>query len=162
MVDIGTSSGLTMNFDLYEYSYGNGENYGKSDVKISSQILEGKLPAFTKIPQISRKIGIDQNPLDLRVEDNALWLKALIWPDMLERFEQMEAAIEMAKQANLELHKADQITEFESILTSIPFQEPLFVYHTHVLYQFKPNERRDVRQMLDRLGQKRDYCQATR
>lgn len=157
LVDIGTSSGLTLQLDQYEYHYTPGESFGKSKVIIRSDILSGAIPVFEEILQVKRKIGIDQNPLDLTISDNALWLKALIWPDMQERFARMEAAIEIALNAPVEMYKASQINEFKAIIDQIPQHESLIIYHTHALYQFKKRERAAFRNMLDDLAKDRDF-----
>lgn len=157
LVDIGTSSGLTMNFDQYQYNYNDLKTFGKSRVIIRSKIIEGVLPKFKKIISVKRKIGIDQNPLDLTIEDNALWLKALIWPDLRARFLRIKHAIALRQTSNLQLVKANTISAFKSILLKLPKDEPLVVYHTHVLYQFNPKERQEFRAMLDEIGQERNF-----
>ena len=157
LIDIGTSSGLTLNFDKYEYWYNGIHHVGDSTVKINSKILEGGLPPFDTGIRIVRKIGLDQNPLDVTDRDNALWLKALIWPDMTERFARIEAAIDLANHSNLKLKKAQSPEDFREILDEVPNHENLFVYHTHVLYQFTKPERTAFREMLERVGQNRDF-----
>ncbi|MEM9822344.1 MAG: DUF2332 domain-containing protein [Bacteroidota bacterium] len=157
LVDIGCSSGLTMNFDLYTYDYGIGQEWGNSDVKIKTNLRAGKLPYFKDMVTIKRKIGIDQNPLDLNIEDNAIWLKSLIWPDLSERFNRLAAAIGMATQSQIELYQAHQTQQFRKLIQQIPSQEALAVYHTHVLYQFSISERTEFWSMLDQIGQQRDF-----
>lgn len=157
LVDIGTSSGLTLNFDNYQYNYGEGRQWGSSEVKIKSEVLGGTLPSFPTMARVKRKIGIDQNPLDLKDEENGNWLKALIWPDSEERFIRMEAAITAAKTSDVALYKADQPAAFQSIIDTVPKMEGLLVYHTHVLYQFTMAQRQAFRQMLDEVGQYRDF-----
>jgi hypothetical protein len=157
LVDIGTSSGLTLNYDHYEYHYGD-SIINQSEVKVTCEVRSGKLPRFTGLKRAHRKIGIDQNPLDLSIADNAMWLKALIWPDMITPFTTMDAAIVLYNQVNeVELYKADQVETFEKILSSVPTEEDLFVYHTHALYQFSREERALFRTMLDRIGQQRNF-----
>lgn len=156
LVDIGTSSGLTLNFDNYQYNYDEERQWGSSEVKIKSEIVAGTLPSFQSIARVKRKIGIDQNPLDLKNEENGNWLKALIWPDSEARFIRMEAAIAAAKSSDVELHKADKPEAFQSIINTVPKTESLMVYHTHVLYQFTVARRQAFRQMLDEVGQYRD------
>ena len=157
IVDIGTSSGLTMNFDLYAYDYGEGNRFGESKVQIKTTCFDIMLPQFSQMMKVKRKIGIDQNPLDLKQKNNALWLKALIWADQLERFQRLEEAIEVSMSSNVELRKASKIQDFKAIIEEIPKTEPLAVYHTHVLYQFSKKERADFRQMLDEIGEGRDF-----
>lgn len=157
LVDIGASSGLNLYLDAYSYDYGDAGTFGDGKMKIQSIIQEGEMPAFSKMIQIKRRIGIDQNPLDLTDQDTANWLKALIWPDMLDRFQRFSAALEIAKKDPITLIKASSIDDFESILRSIPISEPLAIYHTHVLYQFSPEDRKAFRAMLNRLGTTRDF-----
>ncbi|MBX2873904.1 MAG: DUF2332 domain-containing protein [Saprospiraceae bacterium] len=156
LIDIGCSSGLNLNFDQYQYHYKGHGIIGEGNVRISTDILEGTLPPFSAIVNVNQKIGIDQNPLDLEIAENANWLKALIWPDLLERFERMEAAIRLAKTSSLSLLKASQISDFREVIDSIPQAEPLLVYHTHVLYQFSKTERLAFRALIDEIGVKRD------
>jgi len=156
LVDIGTSSGLTLNFDRYQYDYGDHLQWGNSEVKVKSDILVGQLPSFQRMANIKRKIGIDQHPLDLKKAENGTWLKALIWPDSGARFIRMNAAIETAKNSEIVLYKADQPAAFRSIIDSLSVAEQLLVYHTHVLYQFTVPQRQAFRGMLDEVGQNRD------
>ena len=81
----------------------------------SSEIKEGKLPAFKSLPIFNTKIGIDQNPLNLKINDNALWLKSLIWSDLDERFSKISNAIEIAIQSDIDIVKAKTIEDFEKI-----------------------------------------------
>ncbi|NRB51855.1 MAG: DUF2332 domain-containing protein [Saprospiraceae bacterium] len=157
LVDIGSSSGLTMNFDQYRYTYNSEMTVGEGRVQIQSKILEGTLPVFTDIVTVKRKIGIDQNPLDLKITDNATWLKALIWPDLQERFLRMEAAIQEARQANISILAGSKIDDFRTVIDRIPREESLLVYHTHVLYQFSPMERLAFRHMMDEIGASRNF-----
>lgn len=157
LVDIGCSSGLNLNFDQYQYQYDDQPPIGEGEVIITSEIRGGILPAFSEIVKVKRKIGIDQNPLDPTVPDNATWLKALIWPDLRARFERMESAIARANDAKLALTTASQISDFKTIIEEIPPDEPLLVYHTHVLYQFSQPERLAFRALMDEIGTKRDF-----
>ncbi len=176
LIDIGTSAGLTLNFDLYEYDYGTKGKFGNSPVKINSEIRVGELPNFSTMKRASRtsssgsskhfkrkritiknKIGIDQNPLDIKVPENALWLKALIWPDRQQRFQRMEQAIELAQNSTVELIKAVEISDFKRIIQNQDPAIPLVIYHTHVLYQFTQAAKTEFWAMLDEIGQERDF-----
>ena len=156
IIDIGTSAGLTLNLDKYEYHYNNRITKGESAVKIRSEIRSGELPKFESIINIKNKIGIDQNPLDVKIEENANWLKALIWADITERVEKIEQAISIAQQENIQYEKAKSIFEFEQIILDQDNDIPLVVFHTHTLYQFTPEERKEFWNLMDAVGSKRD------
>ncbi|MEL6717219.1 MAG: DUF2332 domain-containing protein [Bacteroidota bacterium] len=156
VVDIGASSGLNLNYDRYQYNYGSDLTFGKGSVMIKSKILQGELPDFRSIKKASRKIGIDQNTLDLRKSDNSLWLKGLIWPDLRDRFGLIESAIEEFRLSEeVELMNGNRISQFREIINTIPLEESIFIYHTHVLYQFTIEERVRFREMLDEIGKNR-------
>lgn len=176
LIDIGTSAGLTLNFDLYEYDYGVKGKFGNSSVKIISEIRVGELPNFSDMKKafrtsssgsskdferkpitIKNKIGIDQNPLDIKVPENALWLKALIWPDRQQRFQRMEQAIKLAQDSTVELIKAVEVSDFKRIIQNQDAVTPLVIYHTHVLYQFTQAAKIEFWGMLDEIGKTRDF-----
>jgi len=156
LIDIGTSAGLTLNLDKYAYYYDNEYVTGEGLVKIRSAIKEGELPNFKQILTINNKIGIDQNPLDLKIKENADWLKALIWADKVERIEKIEQAIKIARQENIQFEKASSIDKFEEIIYSQKVDVPLVIYHTHTLYQFTQEKRNEFWNLIDNIGRKRD------
>src|SRR3989449_10779097 len=83
IVDIGASAGLNLLWDRYGYNYGNGRRCG--DVSSSVQIsctLRGELnpPIPEILPLVESRVGIDLNPLDVRNQEEMLWLRSLVWP----------------------------------------------------------------------------------
>lgn len=156
IIDIGASAGLNLNLDLYEYHYNGRRQFGNSPVKIKSEV-SGIFPAFQNIALVNKKIGIDQNPIDVKLKEEALWLKALVWPDLSERFDRLENAIKIAQNSNIELCKASEIHDFETIIRDQDATLPLVVYHTHALYQFPAEKRQAFWSMLDRVGKSRNF-----
>ena len=157
LIDIGTSAGLNLNFDLYAYTYNNQPQIGNSTVEVTSKIKAGKLPNINPKIKINQKIGIDQNPLDIRIPENALWLKALIWTDQQARFRRMENAIKLAQNSKMVLKKGNSITDFHNLIRATTNEQLLVVYHTHVLYQFTLEERTAFWDMLDKIGKDKDF-----
>lgn len=113
IIDIGTSAGLTLNFDIYEYWYNDQKVFGKSKVITKSIILESSIPIIYNISQPIIKIGIDQNIIDPTDEDEILWLKALVWTDQLERFIAMDEALKLNELKNIHFIKAETVLDFE-------------------------------------------------
>lgn len=155
LIDIGTSAGLTLHFDQYEYHYNQQYYRGNSPVKISSDTREGSIPFFKNIPKIKTRIGIDQNPLDITKKANAVWLKALIWADQTERIDRINQAIKIANSLNTKYIKANTLSTFEEIINDQDTSIPLVVYHTHVLYQFTKEEHLAFWELMDNIGKKR-------
>jgi hypothetical protein len=157
IIDIGTSAGLTLNFDQYEYWYNGEKVYGDSPVKVKSNILESEIPQIYPINQHLTKIGIDQNIIDPTDEDEILWLKALIWPDQLERFTALKEAVKLKALKNIKFIQVQSILDFEIEILKVKKNENLIIYSTHVLYQFSHEQKDAFYSMLDRVGSQRNF-----
>jgi hypothetical protein len=157
IIDIGTSAGLTLNFDKYEYWYNNLKIYGESNVTVKSNIIESTIPTIPPITQPISKIGIDQNIIDPTDEDEILWLKALIWTDQLERFIAIEEALKLEELKNISFHQAKTSIDFEKEILKVAKTQNLIIYATHVLYQFSQEQKEEFYSMLERVGQVRDF-----
>jgi hypothetical protein len=157
IIDIGTSAGLTLNFDKYEYWYNDQKIYGESKVVVKSNILTSNIPTIYPITQPISKIGIDQNVIDPTDEDEILWLKALIWTDQLERFVAIEEALKLNELKNIDFIQAKTSIDFEKEILKVDKTQTLIIYATHVLYQFSQEQKEEFYSMLERVGQKRDF-----
>ncbi|GAA3983835.1 DUF2332 domain-containing protein [Mucilaginibacter dorajii] len=157
IIDIGTSAGLTLNFDKYEYWYNDQKIFGDSKVINKSTIIESAIPEIYNISQPILKIGIDQNIIDLTEKDEILWLKALVWTDQLERFVAIDEALKLDELKNIKFIRADTILNFEREILKADSNQNLIVYSTHVLYQFTQEQKADFYAMLERVGQERDF-----
>lgn len=157
IVDIGTSAGLTLNFDQYEYWYNSQKVFGKSNVLVTSKIIESPIPQIYPIRQPIRKVGIDQNLIDPTDKDEILWLKALVWTDQLDRFIAMDEALKLNELKNIEFIQADTVMDFEKEILKANRNQTLIIYATHVLYQFTQARKDAFYAMVERIGQIRDF-----
>jgi hypothetical protein len=157
IIDIGTSAGLTLNFDKYEYWYNDKKVFGESKVIVKSNILESSIQKIYPITQPISKIGIDQNIIDPTDEDEILWLKALIWTDQPERFIAIEEALKLNELKNIIFIQAETSIDFEKEILKVDETQNLIIYATHVLYQFSQEQKKEFYSMLERVGQKRDF-----
>lgn len=157
IIDIGTSAGLTLNFDKYEYWYNGQKVYGESNVLVKSTIIESPIPKLYPISQQIQKVGIDQNLIDPTDKDDILWLKALVWADQLDRFTAMDEALKLDDLKSIKFIRAEKIVDFEEVILKVERSQALIIYATHVLYQFSQVQKNEFYAMLDRIGQVRDF-----
>ena len=157
IIDIGTSAGLALNFDKYEYWYNGQKVYGESKVVINSKIIDSNIPKTFKINHPITKIGIDQNIIDPTDSEEILWLKALIWADQLERFTAIDEALKLEELKNINFVQCNTIQGFENVISKIDEDQNLIIYATHVLYQFPHEQKNEFYNMLDRIGIEKDY-----
>lgn len=157
ILDIGTSAGLTLNFDKYAYRFNNEKVYGDSTVVINCEIVGKNFPTIVPVKHPLTKIGLDQHIIDVKQEDEITWLKALLWPDQLERFKAMEEALKINSSINNTLIEASTIASFRKQLEGIDNSENLLIYTTHVIYQFPVDFMNEFFNMLEAVGKTKDF-----
>ncbi|WP_010676646.1 DUF2332 domain-containing protein [Bacillus timonensis] len=159
LIEIGTSAGLQLLWDQYSYSYGTSEVFGnkQSTLRISAEIQGDKSPTLQDfIPPVATRIGIDLHPLDLRDEENALWLKALIWPEHHERRELLEKAADYVKANELRLIEGNGVEWLQELSEDIPKEYAVCVFHTHVANQMPIEVKAKLLEHVQRIGTKRE------
>lgn len=157
IIDIGTSAGLTLNFDKYQYWYNDQKVFGESKVLVKSRILDSAIPEIYPITQPIQKVGIDQNPIDPNDQSEILWLKALVWTDQLDRFMAMDEALKLVDPKAIRFVRADSVADFELEIERVDPSRTLIIYATHVLYQFTQAQKDEFYTMLERMGQRRNF-----
>lgn len=158
-VELGTSAGLQLLWDQYRYSYGLTEVYGNPDspLHIRSELRGERTPLLLKqSPPVAARIGIDLHPNDLSRPDDGLWLKALIWPEHSERRSAFEQAAQLVKRQSLKLVEGNGITLLSELVSRIPHDHVLCIFHTHVANQFTPDEKTALLEQVKQIGQTRD------
>jgi hypothetical protein len=157
IIDIGTSAGLTLNFDKYQYWYNDKEIYGQCNVIVKSKIIDSEVPTIYDISHQIIKIGIDQNLIDPTDKDEIMWLKALVWTDQIERFVAIDEALKLDELKKIKFIQAETVLDFERVILQTDKTQNLIIYSTHVLYQFHQNQKDEFYSMLERVAQLRDF-----
>ena len=165
LVDIGASAGLNLLFDRYSYRYwrvGREARARRGDllallrwgppeaaIRLEAELRGDEVPPAPpgEIPVAGRD-GIDLNPIDLDDPDQLLWLRALIWPEHVERHAQLVAAAAELKQSPVRLHRGDATAMLGGVLDRVPAGAALVVYSTIALYQVPPEGRRRIARTL--------------
>ena len=159
LVEVGTSAGLNLLWDRYGYHYGPNIRLGNIHSKIQIGCLwrGDKRPILTKsLPVIISRVGLDQHVLDLADENNYLWLKALIWPEHLDRIRLLENAVEEIREFPPSLKEGSVIELLPSILKSIPSDATPVLFHTHTLHQFSTQTRKHFLDLVAEEGRRRE------
>ncbi|WP_090384131.1 DUF2332 domain-containing protein [Natronobacterium texcoconense] len=150
-IEIGTSAGLNLNWDQYQYEFDAIGEIGKSDspVTITTEVRGDHRPPFSQdLPTITHLRGIDLHTLDVTTEQDARWLHALIHPNQLRRHQQLTGAIDIAREKQPSLVEGDAVAELPTQLLAAPNKADLIVFSTHVLYQLEESTIADLRSLL--------------
>jgi hypothetical protein len=123
VVDLGASAGLNLFWDQYGYRYGDWLEAGdrNSPVQIECALRGPNIPSLPLcFPALAGRVGVDVNPLDVRVEDDALWLRALIWPEHEKRAQLLRSAIALARQQPLKVLPGDGVELLPDVIRAVP------------------------------------------
>ena len=87
----------------------------------------------------------------------ARWsLRALVWPEEIERAELLERALAVARREAPRLLAGDALELLPNSLTSLPGAAVACVFHTHTVNQFKPRQRAQLSTLLAAHGADRE------
>jgi len=157
-LEIGPSAGLNLLWDRYRYDYGAGLRWGDPR---SEGLLETERRGDLPLPDLPGSIegvwrtGVDLNPVDVGDEDQVRWLRALIFPEHLERHAQLRAAIRVARHRPPRLVRGDAADCLPDLLEEAPREATLVIFATHTLVQFPREALVSVLKSLQRHGEQR-------
>ena len=155
LVEIGSSAGLNLNFDRYGYRYTDGQGVPKlerwTDAPfVLSCILEGPgVPVLGKLPPpVASRIGLELYPIDARGEDEQRWLKALVWPERIDRLAKLDGALKVAAVHPPRVRGGDAVANLAGALAEIPPDQARCVYHTVMSYQLSGEQLKRINDTL--------------
>jgi hypothetical protein len=160
LLDVGTSGGLNLLIDRYEYLYRSADGVertvgGPSTVRITVDIT-GAAPVPATMPAIAARCGVDRHPIDVTDDDEAHWLEACIWPDQAERFHRLVAAIDIARSDPPEILAGDAVTSFGPAIERVGRAAHPVVMNSWVLNYLTSEQRVAYLAALERVGSVRD------
>ena len=138
LIDVGASAGLNLLWDGYQYRYSDGSMYGRSDSEVVIECeLRSSMPRLpSKFPDVAFRKGVDLNPVDLRDDEEYLWMLALVWPDHSDRTALLKAARRVWLSDPPSVESGDALEILPGIIGAVPRSSALCVFHCHTLNQF--------------------------
>ena len=135
LIEIGPSAGLNLLFDRYQYHYGDLRVGDPASPVALDCEPRGELGSLA-IPAVVSRTGIDINPLDVRNEADVEWLRALLWPEHLDRLQLLDAALDVAREDPPVLHRGDVIELLPDVVRAATEGSTVCLFATFVLNQF--------------------------
>ena len=159
LVEIGASAGLNLLWDRYGYDYGDGRRTGDttSPVQIPCSPRGAVAPPLPEsLPVVAFRAGIDLHPIDVRDPAEVRCLRALVWPEHADRADRLLRAVALAQGEPPRLLAGDALDLLPDLLSQVPAETALCVYHTHTVNQFAPAARERLSAILAEHGRRRD------
>lgn len=149
MVEIGPSAGFNLNWDLYAYSYvSEGREVAAcptpdASLRLTAEARGSLVPRIDlNMPQVLSRVGLELNPVHLSDPADRLWLKALIFPELLPRIARLDGAIATALKHPPPIRFGDALALITPTLEALPATGVPVVYHSFVTYQFSTDMQR--------------------
>ncbi|GGM42592.1 hypothetical protein GCM10012275_11940 [Longimycelium tulufanense] len=98
LLEVGASGGLNLRPDRVALELPGGRTLGDPDspLRLPTE-WAGLPPADLDAPlRVIERAGCDANPVDITTEDGRLHLSSFVWPDMLDRWRRLQAALRLA------------------------------------------------------------------
>lgn len=150
-LEVGTSAGLLTLWDRYSYDYGAAGTFGAGSGLVLHSEVRGQYRPPLGLPRRVWSAGIDTHPIDLGDDVEATWLKALVWPDQLERMHRLEASIGVAREHPPRLVAGDGIELLPVVAEEAPPDSVLVVHHSFALNQMTEEDRQRFESTVARL-----------
>jgi hypothetical protein len=138
LLEVGAAAGLILRWDQYRYEAGD-EGWGDfhSPVRITG-VFDGVHPHFDVLAKIAERRGCDASPIDPGTEEGRLTLQSYVWPDQVERFRQLAAAMDVARRVPAHVDQGNGPDWLESALADGIPGVATVVYHS-IVWQYLSN-----------------------
>ena len=118
--------------------------------------MRSELVPPLEMPRVAWRLGIDLKPVDIRDTDQALWLRALVWPDQPWRSELLLAAIRLAQANRSEIIQGDALEVLPRAAAIAPVDAALCIFSSYTVYQFSPEQQDRLAAVLEGIAATRD------
>ena len=136
IIDVGASAGLNLLFDRYAYDYGRGLRVGESASSVQLRTELRGNPDLTPWPPITDRVGLDLHPIDVDDETRTRWLEACTWPEHVDRFRNLRAALSIARKGKPRVVEGDAIDGLRTLVDEADRNAMVVIVNTNVLQYF--------------------------
>ncbi len=160
LVEVGASAGLNLWFDRYHVDYElagvtRGAGPEASPVRLRCGLVDDADLPVEPEPAVAARIGLDRSPVDLDEPAQDRWLLACTWPDELERFHRLQAAIVLARTEPAPVVRGDAVAGLAELVLAVPAAAHPVVFHSWVLSYLDEDRQRAFAAEVARLGELR-------
>jgi hypothetical protein len=168
LIEIGSSAGLNLNFDRYGYRYLDESGQPKlerwldADFVLACTLRGQGVPQLRETPPaVGSRIGLELQPIDITQENERLWLKALVWPERMDRFARLDGALKVAATHPPTVKGGDAVLNLSEALAAVPADQVSCVYHTVMAYQLSREQATRIHDIMLAASQARPVYRVT-
>jgi hypothetical protein len=150
LAELGSSAGLNLNADRFAYVSADGEVRGDPSSGVRLEPAWAGVPPPPARPRIVWRQGCDVHPVDVSTTEGRLALTAYVWPDQVQRFERLRAALAIADRHPPEVVRSSA-GAFVDALETVE-QTTTVLWHSVMWQYLDVTEQRRILDRLDVLG----------
>lgn len=154
VLEVGASAGLNLRWDHFAYDTGRGMAGDPDSPVRFCGVWEGEPPELPLTFAVAERVGCDRNPVDATTPEGRLTLMSYVWPDQMERFRRLEAAIDVARRVPAKVDRADAPDWVAARLAERASGVATVVVHSIVLQYLSPENRSRFRDALTEAGER--------
>jgi hypothetical protein len=160
LAELGASAGLNLLADHYGYRL-NGADFEQQSgrgVLVTCDLRDGADAAAVlgDRPQITSRLGVDQDPVDLADPAARSWLEAFIWPEQTAELATLRAAVGLhASLPGPAVVRGDATTDTARLVGELPGDEPVVIFTASLLSYLEAGARLAFAGQLDHLARRR-------
>jgi hypothetical protein len=156
LVEIGTCAGLTLLWDRFAYRYGDA-TFGPepAPLELACTWRHPAPPPTTAPFTPAFRLGLDPAPPSVHDADAMAWLRALIWPEHVDRTLLFDRALALARTTPPPIERIDALAWLPAGLDALPERLPAVVVHAFTVNPFSPAMRHQLAQALAEAAQLR-------
>ena len=152
LYEIGSSAGLNLGLDHYDYDFGVARWGSATEGVHIVQDWQGPPPPLDAPFTIRNRRGCDQNPLDPSKEETRTRLMSYVWPDQAARIARLEAAIASTTRSGVLVEKADAADWVEANFVA-PEQGVVKLLAHSIVWGYMPDAvQRRIEQAMERIA----------
>lgn len=140
LLEIGPSAGLNLRLDHYRYVYRRGQDeitWGGAEAKpvLECEVRSESMPPLPGAFDVVARRGLELAPLDVTDPRALRWLRALVWPEHVERARLMDEALDVVSRVPAMIEAGDATRDVGAAIARLPSDAPRVLFATQVLYQ---------------------------
>ena len=154
ILELGSSAGLNLRWDRYRYEGGfGGSAWGDPNAPLRfTDVYSDPLPRLDVEARVVERRGCDRNPIDPTSPDGSQLLRSFVWPDQLERFRALDAALALASSVPVDVDRADAALWVGEQLGRVTNGVATVLFQSIVWQYFTPEARAAVRDAVKAAG----------
>lgn len=143
LLELGASAGLNLRWDSYWYDTGRSTLGDPASGVRFVGVWDDPPPVLDDVAVgVAAREGCDRSPIDPTGEDGRLSLRAYLWPDMVDRWARLDAALAIAARVPVRVEAADLGEWLEARLALRVPGRATVVYHS-IVWQYVDGRSRD-------------------